>query len=109
MWPHIHSFDTVVAVVSVTFTAFWFNADVGSVDETTEDNRELAVGVVTIMVGVDSLAVVVVVVVVDASAVARGLPHTTLRLPFIPPKIMNTWKIKCFFRQNDTNFSNTET
>lgn len=78
-----------MAVVSVTFTSFWFNADVGSVDETTEDNRELAVGVVTIMVGVDSLAVVVVVV-VDASAVARGLPHTTLRLPFIPPKIMNT-------------------
>lgn len=77
-----------MAVVSVTFTSFWINADVGSVDETTEDNRELAVEVVAIMVSVDSLAVVVVVVVVDA--VARGLPHTTLRLPFIPPKIVNT-------------------
>lgn len=52
----------------------------------TEDNREIAVGVVAIMVSVDSLAVVVVVV----DAVARGLPHTTLRLPFIPPKIVNT-------------------
>lgn len=77
----------MVAVVSVTFTSFWINADVGSVDETTEDNRELAVEVVAIMVSVDSLAVVVVVVV---DAVARGLPHTTLRLPFIPPKIVNT-------------------
>lgn len=77
-----------MAVVWVTFTSFWINADVGSVDETTEDNRELAVEVVAIMVSVDSLAVVVVVVVVDA--VARGLPHTTLRLPFIPPKIVNT-------------------
>lgn len=76
-----------MAVVSVTFTSFWINADVGSVDETTEDNRELAVEVVAIMVSVDSLAVVVVVVV---DAVARGLPHTTLRLPFIPPKIVNT-------------------
>lgn len=76
-----------MAVVSVTFTSFWINADVGSVDETTEDNREIAVGVVAIMVSVDSLAVVVVVVV---DAVARGLPHTTLRLPFIPPKIVNT-------------------
>lgn len=74
-----------MAVVSVTFTSFWINADVGSVDETTEDNRELTVDVVAIMVSVDSLAVVVVV-----DAVARGLPHTTLRLPFIPPKIMNT-------------------
>lgn len=73
-----------MAVVSVTFTSFWINADVGSVDETTEDNRELTVEVVAIMVSVDSLAVVVV------DAVARGLPHTTLRLPFIPPKIMNT-------------------
>lgn len=40
------------------------------------------------MVSVDSRGVVVVVVVVDA--VARGPPHTTLRIPFIPPKIMNT-------------------
>lgn len=76
-----------MAVPSVTFTSFWLNADVGSVDETTEDNSELAVGVVAIMVGVDSLAAAVVVV---DNAVARGLPHTTLRLPFNPPKIMNT-------------------
>lgn len=76
-----------MAVLSVTFTSFWFNADVGSVDETTEDNRELAVGVVTIVVGVDSLAAAAVVVV---NAVARGLRHTTLRLPFNAPKIMNT-------------------
>lgn len=84
-----------MAVHSVTFTSFWFNADVGSVDETTEDNSELAVGVVAIMVDVDSLAAAVVVVV--DNAVARGLPHTTLRLPFKAPKIMNTLEIRCFF------------
>lgn len=70
----------------MTFTSFFIVAVVGSVDETSEDSRGIAVEVVVFVVVVDSVATAVVV--------TRGLPHTTLRLPFNPPKIMNTWKKK---------------
>lgn len=66
----------------MTFTSFFIVAVVGSVDETSEDSRGIAVEVSVVVV--DSVATAVVV--------TRGLPHTTLRLPFNPPKIMNTWK-----------------
>lgn len=62
----------------MTLTSSWINEDVGS--ETIEDcldNHEEVVKVV-----------IVVFVVVDT--VLRGSPHTTLRLPFNPAKIMNT-------------------
>lgn len=67
-------------MLSVTFTSFFIVAVVGSVDETSEDSRGIAVEVIVVVV--DSVATAVVV--------TRGLPHTTLRLPFNPPKIMNT-------------------
>lgn len=70
-------------MLSVIFTSFFIIAVVGSVDETSEDSRGIAVEVVVIIV-------VVVDSVVAAVVVTRGLPHTTLRLPFNPPKIMNT-------------------
>lgn len=66
-------------MVSVTLTSSWINEDIGS--ETIEDcldNHEEVVKVV----------VIVVFVVVDTAL--RGSPHTTLRLPFNPAKIMNT-------------------
>lgn len=66
----------------MTFTSFFIVAVVGSVDETSEDSRGIAVEVIVVVV--DSVATAVVA--------TRGLPHTTLRLPFNPPKIMNTWK-----------------
>lgn len=66
----------------MTFTSFFIVAVVGSVDETSEDSRGIAAEVIVVVV--DSVATAVVV--------TRGLPHTTLRLPFNPPKIMNTWK-----------------
>lgn len=66
----------------MTFTSFFIVAVVGSVDETSEDSRGIAVEVIVVVV--DSVATAVVV--------TRGLPHTTLRLPFNPPKMMNTWK-----------------
>lgn len=66
----------------MTFTSFFIVAVVGSVDETSEDSRGIAVEVSVVVV--DSVATAVVV--------TRGLPHTTLKLPFNPPKIMNTWK-----------------
>lgn len=69
----------MVTVLSLTFTSFFIIA----VDETSEDSRGIAVeGVVIIVVVVDC--------VVAAVVVTRGLSHTTLRLPFNPPKIMNT-------------------
>lgn len=55
----------------MTFTSFFIVAVVGSVDETSEDSRGIAVEVVVIVVVVDSVATAVVV--------TRGLPHTTLR------------------------------
>lgn len=67
----------------MTFTSFWI-VTVDSVDETTDDNRELAVEGVVILVGV------VVDAVVIGNSVARGLPQITLRLPFNPPEIMNS-------------------
>lgn len=69
-------------MLSVPFTSFFIIAVVGSVDETSEDSREIAVEVVLIVVVVGSVAAAVVV--------TRELPHTTLRLPFNPPKIINT-------------------
>lgn len=69
----------------MTFTSFWI-VTVDSVDETTDDNRELAVEGVVILVGV------VVDAVVIGNSVARGLPQVTLRLPFNPPEIMNSWR-----------------
>lgn len=84
MWLYIHSSDRVVTVLSVTFTSVFIVAVVGSVDGTSEDSRGIAVEVVVFVVVVDSVATAVVV--------TRGRPHTTLRLPFNPPKIMNTWK-----------------
>lgn len=66
----------------MTFTSFFIVAVVGSVDETSEDSRGIAVEVIVVVVHSVATAVVV----------TRGLPHTTLRLPFNPPKIMNTWK-----------------
>lgn len=67
----------------MTFTSFSI-VTVDSVDETTDDNRELAVEGVVIMVGV------VVDAVVIGNSVARGLPQITLRLPLNPPEIMNS-------------------
>lgn len=74
----------MVPVLSVTFTLFWIIAAVGSVDETSDDSREIAVEGVAI--------VVVVVVVVIGNSVERGLPQITLILPFNPPATMNSFK-----------------
>lgn len=67
----------------MTFTSFSI-VTVDAVDETTDDNRELAVEGVVIMVGV------VVDAVVIGNSVARGLPQITLRLPLNPPEITNS-------------------
>lgn len=67
----------------MTFTSFSI-VTVDAVDETTDDNRELAVEGVVIMVGV------VVDAVVIGNSVARGLPQITLGLPLNPPEIMNS-------------------
>lgn len=87
--PHIkvHSSDKVVPVLSVTFTSFWIIAAVSSVDETSDDSREVAVEGVAIVV-----VVVIVDVVVIGNYVARGLPQITLRLPFNPPATLNSFK-----------------
>lgn len=77
-------------MLSMTFTLFWI-VTVDSVDETTDDSRELAVEGVVIMVGV------VVDAVVIGNCVASGLPQITLRLPFNPSEIMNSRGKKHFF------------
>lgn len=69
----------------MTFTSFWI-VTVDSVDETTDDNRELAVEGVVILVGV------VVDAVVIGNSVARGLSQITLRLPLDPPATLNSFK-----------------
>lgn len=91
--PHIkvHSSDKVVPVLSVTFTLVWIIAAVGSVYETSDDSREIAVEGVAIVV------VVVVVVVVIGNSVERGLRQITLRLPFNQPATMNSFlKVQWF-------------
>lgn len=64
----------MAAVVSVTSPPFWIIADVGSVDDSSEDCF-------------DNCKTVVEVDVVVVDSAEKGLPHTTLRLPFNPPEI----------------------
>lgn len=80
----------MVPVLSVTFTSFWIIAAVSSVDETSDDSREVAVEGVAIVVVV--VVVVDVVVIGTCNSVARGLPQITLRLPFNPPATLNSFK-----------------
>lgn len=58
----------------MTFTSFFIVAVVGSVDETSEDSRGIAVEVSVVVV--DSVATAVVV--------TRGLPHTSLHYTIQP-------------------------